>query len=322
MSLPRIFTSEQDISINRADCDTLGYLHIPYQRTAFRSAWRYIKLHDEYLWRKPQTQHNIILDGSNECSHDKLYEAIDALGNEKHIVTMGNRATRLQHDVMLDTFLLETLHRCETDQPLCDVPLANRGDRILLTTGRLDRAGWRLPFLREIYRHPRLRDRMLMSLGRHNLRSLGDKDFSKWLKKHKKPLDKNPLDSTLLCGWPCDPELYARSRLQIVIETESPLSPMSFVTEKTYRAIAMASPFVWIGSRRGRQYLEEQGFAFYHDFIYNPHEFIKAIDGVLNTDIQTLENKTQNNKQLFFDLAKDHRKTVRKLLVDKISTKY
>lgn len=113
--------------------------------------------------------------------------------------------------------------------------------------------------------------------------TITDQDFYRWLENNLGPVDdidirvvQDSISGTSLFtnGMPYNGETYDKSRVSYVFESYWPdrQYPRDFLTEKIYRPIINKSPFVLQGNPESLNYLKEQGFNVYDNFVGNYYE--------------------------------------------------
>ena len=116
-----------------------------------------------------------------------------------------------------------------------------------------------------------------------------------------------------------DPSLFVNSYFHLVLETMFDLggSGGAFITEKTYKCIKHAVPFVIAGAPGSLQILRDSGYRVYDGVIDNSYDLeqnndrrwnaIKlTLDQILDTDLKTwhaaCQSDAEHNQRLFLDL--------------------
>lgn len=116
-----------------------------------------------------------------------------------------------------------------------------------------------------------------------------------------------------------DPSLFVNSYFHLVLETMFDLggSNGAFVTEKTYKCLKHAVPFVIVGAPGTLQILRDSGYKVYDNIIDNSYDLeldndrrwaaVKhTLDQILSTNLRTWHSQCQSdaehNQRLFLDL--------------------
>jgi len=133
-------------------------------------------------------------------------------------------------------------------------------------------------------------------------------------------------------GLPFDPNIFSRSKFQVVSETKWRNEPEMFITEKTYLAILNNMPFYLLANDSAYKLLRSYGFKTfqqYHKPLRKPKGISQASDWTnLNIAVENiaywkenihkwykdLQILTQHNKQRFLSIAKKQEQEFKKIL--------
>lgn len=109
--------------------------------------------------------------------------------------------------------------------------------------------------------------------ARHLLPDLQDHEYHAFVSHHCRSLDNIQrlyfTDEAHYGGFPLDPDHYSYTRFRIVCETEMFDQPV--ITEKTWITMANHHPFLISGYHHNLDYLEQQGFRVFREYLPVPY---------------------------------------------------
>lgn len=164
----------------------------------------------------------------------------------------------------IDFFATDAYLRCHRDgHPYCLTPLRQRGHRMNLLMGKILKP-YR-PRILYLLHQQGLLDTAVTGIltNDQELEQLrGEPALYEFLKARKGSYDSvetETLDTgTTSMGWSGSTRVYDHSQLSFIVETW--INNTAFFTEKTYRPIINASPFILLGCTQALKHLQQRGF--------------------------------------------------------------
>ena len=253
--------------------------------------------------------------GISNSVYDSLVQKIVELGvNKKQILVVLNCSAEQTFQkntniIFCDLFAISSVARYKHNSKLANVyPLAELPNKVNLLLGKLDKKP-RLSLI-ETFRNTVPESKSLVSLLGFPSAPIPD-DFKSYIENNQGPLDTAEVLDTnegkSSQGWGSS-AVYEKSSVSLVCETHQH-NDLPFLTEKTFRPIINAHPFVILAGCKPLEHLKELGFKTFDRVIDESYENLSCnnlgkLEQVVTQSIKLLENK--EHVQEIVDHNKNH----------------